>query len=114
MAILHIFLHHRRLSWAILRTIFQKSMQASQGSAHQGGRGKRGIMAEVAAWRQKGQTEKNIRDKPKARNYPKRSPLKTSHSHATREHSTPRQKYLMPFKFFLNFVTVSFYSVTIF
>ena len=44
-------------------------MQASQGSAHQGGRGKRGIMAEVAAWRQEGQTDKDIRDKLKARNY---------------------------------------------
>ena len=44
-------------------------MQAGQGNANQGGRGKRGIMAEVAAWHQEGQTEKDIRDKLKARNY---------------------------------------------
>ena len=44
-------------------------MQASQGIAHQGGRGKRGIMAEVATWRQEGQTDKDIRDKLKARSY---------------------------------------------
>ena len=44
-------------------------MQTSGGSANQGGRGNRGIMAEVVAWRQEGQTEKDIRDKLKARNY---------------------------------------------
>ena len=44
-------------------------MQTSGGSANQGGRGNRGVMAEVIAWRQEGQTEKDIRDKLKARNY---------------------------------------------
>ena len=44
-------------------------MQTSGGTANQGGRGNRGIMAEVVAWRQEGQTEKDIRDKLKARNY---------------------------------------------
>jgi hypothetical protein len=45
------------------------STQASEGSANLGGRGKRGIMDEVATWRQEGHTEKDIRDKLKARNY---------------------------------------------
>ena len=44
-------------------------MQTSGGNANQGGRGNRGILAEVVAWRQEGQTEKDIRDKLKARNY---------------------------------------------
>ena len=44
-------------------------MQTGGGSENQGGRGKRGIMAEVIAWRQQGQTEQDIRDKLKARNY---------------------------------------------
>ena len=44
-------------------------MQTNGGGANQGGRGNRGIMAEVVAWRQEGQTEKDIRDKLKARNY---------------------------------------------
>ena len=44
-------------------------MQTNGGSANQGGRGNRGIMAEVVAWRQEGQTEKDIRDKLKARSY---------------------------------------------
>ena len=44
-------------------------MQTSGGNANQGGRGNRGIMAEVVAWRQEGQSEKDIRDKLKARNY---------------------------------------------
>ena len=44
-------------------------MQTSGGNANQGGRGNRVIMAEVIAWRQEGQTEKDIRDKLKARNY---------------------------------------------
>ena len=44
-------------------------MQTGGGSANQGGRGNRGIMAEVVAWRHEGQAEKDIRDKLKARNY---------------------------------------------
>ena len=44
-------------------------MQTSGGNSNQGGRGKRGIMAEVAAWREEGKTEEDIREKLKARNY---------------------------------------------
>ena len=44
-------------------------MQTGGGSANQGGRGNRGIMAEVVAWRHEGQAEKDIRDKLKERNY---------------------------------------------
>ena len=44
-------------------------MQTNGGNSNQGGRGKRGIMTEVAAWRQEGQTKKDIRDKLKARGY---------------------------------------------
>ena len=44
-------------------------MQTGGGSANQGDRGKRGIMAKVIAWRQEGQTEQDIHDKFKARDY---------------------------------------------
>ena len=55
-------------------------MQTSGGSANQGGRGNRGIMAEVVAWRQEGQTEKDICDKLKATKIP-----------GTAHHRTPEE-----------------------
>ena len=44
-------------------------MQKGGSGGNQGGRGKRGIMAEVIEWRQEGLSEKEIRDKLKDREY---------------------------------------------
>ena len=44
-------------------------MQTSGGNGNQGSCGSHCILAEVVAWRQEGQTAKDICDKLKARNY---------------------------------------------
>ena len=44
-------------------------MLANVSNGSEGGRSKRGIMAEVVEWRREGVSKNNIRDKLKARGY---------------------------------------------